>query len=105
MQSPKRCKLKHTKSRYQVRNWVEYEAGLRRRGNLPVWLSEEALTSTGLRMHVGHLRKPQGTGPGESFTWEAPSRRAQDSHAAPFAVVIVVRPIFFSEFCRQLRDI
>lgn len=43
MQSPKRRQYKHTKSRYQVKNWGEYEAGLRRRGDLTVWLSDEAL--------------------------------------------------------------
>ncbi len=43
MQSPKRRQYKHTKSRYQVKNWGEYEAGLRKRGDLTVWLSDEAL--------------------------------------------------------------
>ena len=43
MQSPKRRQYKHTKSRYQVKNWGEYETGLRRRGALTVWLCEEAL--------------------------------------------------------------
>ena len=43
MQPPKRRQYKHTKSRYQVKNWGEYEAGLRRRGDLTVWLSDEAL--------------------------------------------------------------
>ena len=39
MQKPKRHQYKHTKSRYQVKNWREYEAGLRRRGDLTVWLA------------------------------------------------------------------
>ena len=43
MQCPKRSQYKHTKSRYRVKNWGEYEAGLRRRGDLTVWLSDEAL--------------------------------------------------------------
>ena len=43
MQSPKRRQYKYTKSRNQVKNWGEYEAGLRRRGDLTVWLSDEAL--------------------------------------------------------------
>ena len=43
MQSPKRRQYKYAKSRYQVKNWGEYEAGLRRRGDLTVWLSDEAL--------------------------------------------------------------
>ena len=43
MQHPKRRQYKYAKSRYGVKNWCEYEAGLRRRGDLTVWLSEEAL--------------------------------------------------------------
>ena len=43
MQSPKRPQYKYAKSRYRVRNWGEYETGLRRRGDLTVWLSEEGL--------------------------------------------------------------
>ena len=43
MPRPKRRQYKHTKSRYRVQNWGEYEAGLRRRGDLTVWLSDEAM--------------------------------------------------------------
>ncbi|SVE15427.1 uncharacterized protein METZ01_LOCUS468281 [marine metagenome] len=43
MQSPKRPQYKYAKSRYRVRNWGEYETGLRRRGDLTVWLSKEGL--------------------------------------------------------------
>src|SRR5919199_5385016 len=32
------------KRRYRVRNWPAYEAGLRRRGDLTLWLDEGALT-------------------------------------------------------------
>ena len=45
MQNPKRRQYKHAKSRYQVKNWSQYEAGLRRRGDLTVWLSDEALAA------------------------------------------------------------
>ncbi len=31
------------KSPYWIRNWPEYEAGLRRRGDLTVWLSDDAI--------------------------------------------------------------
>jgi hypothetical protein len=64
MKYPKRSQYKYAKSRYRVRNWAEYEAGLRRRGDLsfrrlatdrPIHL---LIDSTGLRIHVGHLRKP-----------------------------------------------
>jgi hypothetical protein len=40
---PKRSQYKHAKSQYRGRNWPEYETGLRRRGDLTVWLSDEAL--------------------------------------------------------------
>jgi hypothetical protein len=40
---PKRTQLKYTKQRYHVRNWPEYEAGLRKRGDLTLWFSEEAI--------------------------------------------------------------
>jgi hypothetical protein len=40
---PQRNQLKHTRKRYRVRNWTEYEAGLRKRGDLTIWFSEDAL--------------------------------------------------------------
>ncbi len=43
MKYPKRSQYKHAKSRYRVRNWAEYEAGLQKRGDLTVWLSDAAL--------------------------------------------------------------
>jgi hypothetical protein len=43
MKYPKRSRYKYVKSRYRVRNWPQYETGLRRRGDLSVWLSDEAL--------------------------------------------------------------
>ena len=45
MKYPKRSQYKYAKSRYRVRNWLEYETGLRRRGDLTVWLSDAALDS------------------------------------------------------------
>ena len=45
MKYPKRSQYKHAKSRYRIRNWSEYEAGLRRRGDVTVWLSDDALDS------------------------------------------------------------
>jgi hypothetical protein len=42
---PKRSQYKYAKSRYRVWNWRKYEAGLRRRGDLTVWFSEDALDS------------------------------------------------------------
>jgi hypothetical protein len=43
MKYPKRTQYKYAKSPYRIRNWREYEAGLRRRGDLTVWLSDAAL--------------------------------------------------------------
>ena len=40
---PYRNQLKYTRKPYRVRNWKEYEAGLRRRGDLTIWFSEDAL--------------------------------------------------------------
>ena len=45
MKYPKRSQYKYAKSQYRVRNWSEYEAGLQRRGDLTVWLSDDALES------------------------------------------------------------
>ena len=45
MEYPKRSQYKYTKSPYQTRNWSEYEAALRRRGDLTVWLSDDAINS------------------------------------------------------------
>ena len=35
----KRTQRKYVKKAYRVRNWREYEAGLRNRGSLTVWVS------------------------------------------------------------------
>ncbi len=43
MRYPKRSQYKYAKSHYRVQNWADYEAGLRRRGALTVWLSDKAL--------------------------------------------------------------
>ncbi len=43
MRYPKRSQYKHAKSQYRVRNWSAYETGLRKRGDLTIWLSDAAL--------------------------------------------------------------
>jgi hypothetical protein len=43
MKYPKRSQYRYTKSSYRIRNWPAYEAGLRRRGDLTVWLSDDAI--------------------------------------------------------------
>ena len=43
MKDPKRSQYKYAKLQYRIRNWAEYEAGLKRRGDLTVWLSTSVL--------------------------------------------------------------
>ena len=43
MRYPRRNQYKHTKKPYRIRNWSEYEKGLRNRGNLTIWISKEAI--------------------------------------------------------------
>jgi len=45
MKYPRRSQYKYEKSPYRIRNWSEYEAGLRRRGDLTVWFSDDAIDS------------------------------------------------------------
>ena len=45
MKYPKRSQYKYAKSPDRIRNWPEYEAGLRRRGDLTFWLSDDAINS------------------------------------------------------------
>jgi hypothetical protein len=42
---PKRNQYKYAKKPYRVCNWPAYERGLRSRGDLTIWLSEDALAS------------------------------------------------------------
>src|SRR5215218_2930726 len=46
---------KRFRARYRIRNWREYEAGLRRRGDLTLWLEEAAIAG---------WRAPRRTTPG-----------------------------------------
>ena len=43
MKYPKRSQYKYTEEAYRVRNWRAYEEALRRRGDVTIWPSEEAL--------------------------------------------------------------
>ena len=36
----KRTQRKYVKKSYRVRNWRKYEAGLRKRGSLTVWIKD-----------------------------------------------------------------
>ena len=46
MSTFKRTQAKYVKKAYRVRNWPEYEAGLRNRGSLTVWLDIEAASDS-----------------------------------------------------------
>lgn len=43
MRYPSRQQQKHTKKRYKVRNWREYDQALQRRGDLTLWFSEAGI--------------------------------------------------------------
>ena len=46
MKYPKRSQYKHAKQKkYRVRNWAEYNKGLRSRGDLTIWFAEEAIAN------------------------------------------------------------
>ena len=45
MKYPKRSQYKHAKTPYRIRNWPVYEAGLRKRGDLTIWFSDDAIKS------------------------------------------------------------
>ena len=57
MKYPKRSQYKYAKSPYRIRNWPDYEAGLRRRGDLTVWFSDDAIVDSWLALPSG---KPGG---------------------------------------------
>ena len=40
---PNPIRPKRFRARYRIRNWPQYEAGLKRRGDLTLWLDEAAI--------------------------------------------------------------
>jgi hypothetical protein len=60
----------------RVQNWMDYKAGLKRRGDLPLWLDEEALTG-----------------------WQASRRRTPGGQAwysdAAIELVLMLRLVFY----------
>ncbi len=62
MRYPKRSQYKYAKSRYRVRNWAEYEAGLQKRGDLTVWLSDAALEAWRAPAAVYEAAQAKGQG-------------------------------------------
>ena len=47
---------KRFRARYRIRNWREYEAGLKRRGDLTLWLDEAAIAG----WHAARRTTPGG---------------------------------------------
>jgi hypothetical protein len=47
VQTPRRHRHHIPKPRYRVTNWPQYDAALRRRGSLPVWITDEAIAAWG----------------------------------------------------------
>ena len=45
MKFPKRSQYKYAKYPYRIRNWPEYESGLRKRGDRTIWFSNDAINS------------------------------------------------------------
>ena len=83
MKYPKRSQYKYTKSRYRIGNWPEYEAGLRRRGDLTVWLSEDAINS---------WREPPSGKPGGQRTYADIAIEAAQSKGEGGAVRMIIQP-------------
>jgi hypothetical protein len=54
----KRSQARYVRKSYKTTNWPEYEAGLRQRGSLTVWISEDELKGWGPPKHG--QRKPGG---------------------------------------------
>ncbi len=69
------CRHRIPQARYRVRNWREYEAGLKRRGDLTLWLDEAAMAG-----------------------WQAPRRTTPGGQAwysdAAIELVLVLRLVF-----------
>lgn len=53
---PKRNQYKYTKKPYRIRNWPAYETALRKRGELTLWFSQEAIQA----WHAPSSGKPGG---------------------------------------------
>jgi hypothetical protein len=59
----KRSQAAYVKQSYQTTNWPEYEAGLRQRGSLTVWISEDELNGVPLQgAHRANDAQPHAAG-------------------------------------------
>ena len=80
----KRTQRKYVKKAYRVRNWREYEAGLRNRGSLTVWISLTA----GKLVNWDAPRPRTGFGRGRSL----PTGAGRSLRVFPYARSLRHRP-------------
>jgi hypothetical protein len=69
----KRRQAKYVRKSYQTTNWPEYEAGLRQRGSVTVWISQEQL---------------RGWGPAERGQRKPGGRQRYSNHAIETALTV-----------------
>jgi hypothetical protein len=75
---PKRSQYKYTKKPYRLRNWPAYESALRKRGDLTLWFSPDAIQA----WHVSKFIAAPNLGPnrtgasGGSSMWSLTPIRA-----------------------------
>jgi hypothetical protein len=100
MKYPKRSQYKHAKQkRYRVRNWAEYNAVLRRRGDLTVWFDEAAIAN----WQAAKTGKPGGqkkysdvaieTGLVSRMVYKLAYRQTEGFLASRFALLRVTAPV------------
>jgi hypothetical protein len=101
MSSFKRSQAKYVKKPYRVRNWPEYEAGLRSRGSLNVWISEDEIgnwqaTSTGKRRRGGQRKysnRAIETALTIGMVFHLPLRQTEGFLALLFALLRLTAPV------------
>src|ERR671921_847276 len=73
------------KARYKVTNWRDYEVGLRKRGSLTIWFTEEAIAAWRAAQRAGRMagRKAWHQAP-PGLAQAAPGHRCQDRHDRHF---------------------
>jgi hypothetical protein len=57
------------RQQHKVTNWPAYEAGLRRRGSLTVWLTDEAVAAWSAALRTTRLGQPSYSPLRPSQTW------------------------------------
>ncbi len=79
----KRTQRKYVKKAYRVRNWREYEAGLRNRGSLTVWVSLTA---------------------GKLVNWDAPRPRTPPTSVGEPLLAAALHSLFVREELRISKE-